>query len=108
MNFELEFELEAREYDQKHFPPLDCRHYPEAFYIATDSGIMFMEQETLAEAVQYFHKATQGDFNCALYLIQDTEVLACYNGGQTDPEGETFWHVQESNRAEWLDALANI
>lgn len=108
MSFELEFSLEAREYDQKHFPPLECRDYPEAFYIATDTGIMFMEQETLTEAVGYFHRATQGKFNCSLYLLQDREVLAAYNGLQTEPEGETVWNVQESNRAEWLDALSNI
>jgi hypothetical protein len=81
------------------------RFHDEWYYLVTDSGYTPVDEYTLREALDLFHDVTDGE-NCAVYLYRGGDHLATYNGGQSDPEGETTYHVTKSALPEWLAALA--
>lgn len=80
-------------------------HY-EWFYIVADTGYRVIDEYTLADALAVFHDVTDGEM-CAVYLYRGREHLATYNGGQSEPEGETTYHVTKSALAEWFAALTD-
>lgn len=80
------------------------RFHAEWFYLVTDSGYRTVDEYSLRGALDLFHDLTDGEM-CAVYLYRGREHLATYNGGQSDPEFETTYHVTKSALAEWLIAL---
>lgn len=77
------------------------RMHDEWFYIACDTAYRPIDAETLRAALATFHSVSDGD-NCAIYLIRNGEWLATYNGLQSEPYGETTYHVTKSALGEWL------
>lgn len=91
MKLQLDYLFEQYGRTYRSFPPFETTHNPDHFYIACDTLVAMIEAETLVEAIQTFTDTVEG--MPALYLIRDGEVLATYNGGQTEPEGELTYHV---------------
>lgn len=80
------------------------RFHDEWYYLVNDSTYLPVDEYGLRGALDLFHDVTDGE-TCAVYLYRGREHLATYNGGQSDPEGETTYHVTKSALAEWLIAL---
>lgn len=75
-------------------------HY-EWFYIVSDSAYRVVDESMLRDALDLFHDLTDGE-TCAVYLYRGGDCLAVYNGGQSEPEGETTYHVTKDALPEWL------
>lgn len=81
------------------------RFHDEWYYMVTDSAYRVVDVYSLKQGLHTFHELTDGEM-CAVYLYRGRDHLATYNGGQTEPEGETTYHVTKSALAEWLAALS--
>ena len=79
------------------------RFHDEWYYIVCDSSYVVTDAITLAEAVALFTELSEG--MVAIYLYRGRDHLATYNGGQSDPEGETIYEVTKSALGEWLAVL---
>lgn len=80
------------------------RFHDEWYYMVTDSGYLPVDEYSLRGALDLFHDVTDGEM-CAVYLYRGRDCMAVYNGGQSEPEGETTYHVTKDALAEWLIAL---
>lgn len=89
-------------YEGVHVP--SHRFHAEWFYVATDSGYRAIDEEDLAAALTFFHELTKGE-GCAIYLYRDRDLLAVYNGEQSEPHGEIEYRVTKSALGEWLAVL---
>lgn len=97
-----EFWKDASEY---HGPIPYYRFHGEWYYIVSDSAFVIVDEYTLRDALGLFHDLTDGEM-CAVYLYRGQDHMATYNGGQSDPEFETTYHVTKSALPEWLAALS--
>lgn len=83
------------------------RFHDEWYHIVSDSGFVIIDEYFLKDAVDLFHKVTDGE-TCAVYLYRGRDHLVTYNGVQSAPQYETTYHVTKDALPEWLAVLAAV